>query len=63
MSDANLLDRYQDYRTRQFAKRERTYAHSLPKWRTRSRRLNRPGSTGGSIYWIATSGWSLRWAS
>ena len=38
MSDANLLDRYQDYRTRQFAKRERTYAHSLPKWRTRSRR-------------------------
>ena len=38
MSDANLLDRYQDYRTRQFAKRERTYAHSLPKWRTQSRR-------------------------
>ena len=38
MSDANLLDRYQDHRTRQFAKRERKYAHSLPKWRTRSRR-------------------------
>lgn len=38
MSDANLLDRYQGYRTRQFAKRERTYAHSLPKWRTRRRR-------------------------
>ncbi|WP_163678752.1 hypothetical protein [Mycolicibacterium poriferae] len=29
----------------------------------RAARLNRPGSTGGSIYWIATSGWSLRWAS
>ena len=36
MSDVNLLD--QDYRTRQFAKRERAYAHSLPKWRTRGRR-------------------------
>lgn len=38
MPDANLLDRYQDYRTRRFAKHERTYARSLPKWRTRSRR-------------------------
>ena len=25
--------------------------------------LNRPGSPGGSIYWISTRGWSVRWAS
>ncbi|WP_111511258.1 hypothetical protein [Mycobacterium kyogaense] len=38
MSDATLLDRYQNYRTRRFAKHERTYADSLPTWRTRRRR-------------------------
>lgn len=37
-SDATLIDRYQDYRTRRFLKRERSYANSLPRWRTQSRR-------------------------
>ena len=27
-SDATLIDRYQDYRTRRFLKRERSYANS-----------------------------------
>ena len=42
MSDAThpgtLLDRYQDYRTRRFVKRERKYANSLPGWRNQRRR-------------------------
>ncbi|SIL26378.1 transposase [Mycobacteroides abscessus subsp. abscessus] len=25
--------------------------------------LNRPGSAGGSGYWIPTRGWAVRWAS
>jgi len=37
-ADRTLIDRYQDYRTRRFLKRERTYAHSLPSWRTQRRR-------------------------
>ncbi|OBG18396.1 hypothetical protein A5765_04615 [Mycolicibacterium celeriflavum] len=37
-TDRTLIDRYQDYRTRRFLKHERTYAHSLPSWRTQSRR-------------------------
>ncbi|CAN3130612.1 hypothetical protein ACNUDN_22050 [Mycobacterium sp. smrl_JER01] len=38
MPEANLIERYQTYRTRQFLKNERTYSHSLPKWRSRRRR-------------------------
>lgn len=38
MTDQSILDRYQDYRTRRFLKSERTHAHSLPAWRSRSRR-------------------------
>lgn len=38
MPDASLLDRYQTYRAERFRKHERTYAYSLPKWRTRGRR-------------------------
>jgi hypothetical protein len=34
----NLIDRYQDYRTRRFLKHESTYASSLPGWRTQRRR-------------------------
>ena len=37
-TDHTLIDRYQDFRTRRFLKHERTYAHSLPRWRTQSRR-------------------------
>jgi hypothetical protein len=37
-SERTLIDRYQDYRTRQFRKRERTYANLLPGWRTQRRR-------------------------
>lgn len=38
MPEATLIDRYQNYRTRQFLKSERTYAKWLPGWRIRSRR-------------------------
>ncbi|MBB2990947.1 putative tellurium resistance membrane protein TerC [Mycolicibacterium iranicum] len=38
MPEATLIDRYQNYRTRQFLKSERAYAKWLPGWRTRSRR-------------------------
>ncbi|MGB3352321.1 MAG: hypothetical protein WBB00_06060 [Mycobacterium sp.] len=38
MPDATLIDRYQNYRTRRFLKNERTYANSLPAWRTQRRR-------------------------
>lgn len=34
----NLIDRYQDYRTRRFLRHESTYANSLPRWRTQGRR-------------------------
>ncbi|MGV0852080.1 hypothetical protein [Mycolicibacterium phlei] len=37
-ADRTLIDRYQDYRTRRFLKHERTYANSLPSWRTQRRR-------------------------
>jgi hypothetical protein len=37
-SEPSILDRYQDYRTRRFLKHERTYAQSLPGWRSRRRR-------------------------
>ncbi len=37
-ADRNLIDRYQDFRTRRFLKHERTYANSLPRWRTQRRR-------------------------
>ena len=30
-TDPTLIDRYQNFRTRRFLKRERTYAHSLPR--------------------------------
>ena len=33
-TDPTLIDRYQNFRTRRFLKYERTYAHSLPGWRT-----------------------------
>ncbi|MGV0745125.1 hypothetical protein [Mycolicibacterium sp. XJ870] len=36
--EPTLLDRYQDYRTRRFLKRESTYANSLPSWRNQRRR-------------------------
>ncbi len=38
MPDSTLLDRYQHYRAERFRKHERTYAHSLPTWRTQRRR-------------------------
>ncbi len=33
-----LIDRYQDFRTRRFLKRESAYANKLPGWRTQQRR-------------------------
>jgi hypothetical protein len=37
-TDPTLIDRYQNFRIRRFLKHERTYAHSLPGWRTQRRR-------------------------
>ncbi|MBY0291655.1 MAG: hypothetical protein K2X52_31650 [Mycobacteriaceae bacterium] len=37
-TDLTLIDRYQNFRTRRFLKHERTYAHSLPGWRSQRRR-------------------------
>lgn len=38
MREATLIDRYQNYRTKQFLKNESKYANSLPGWRTQRRR-------------------------
>jgi hypothetical protein len=38
MAEADLIDRYQTYRTRRFLKQERSWANSLPAWRSRHRR-------------------------
>lgn len=38
MPETSILDRYQDYRTRQFLKNEQKQANWLPGWRNRSRR-------------------------
>ncbi|MGW0158425.1 hypothetical protein ACWDUN_03785 [Mycobacterium sp. NPDC003323] len=38
MAEMDLLERYQDYRTRRFLKQENVWATSLPAWRSRRRR-------------------------
>ncbi|CAM2770035.1 DUF3180 domain-containing protein [Prescottella defluvii] len=38
MSGATLVDRYEDFRTRRFLRREAQTANWLPRWRTRARR-------------------------
>lgn len=38
MPEADLIERYQDYRTRRFLKQERSWANSLPAWRSQPRR-------------------------
>ncbi|OAN38012.1 hypothetical protein [Mycolicibacterium iranicum] len=38
MREATLIDRYQNYRTKQFLKNESKYANSLPNWRNQRRR-------------------------
>lgn len=38
MADTDLLERYQNYRTARFLKQERSWANSLPGWRSRRRR-------------------------
>lgn len=38
VADTDLIERYQQFRTRRFLKREQVWAHSLPGWRTRRRR-------------------------
>jgi hypothetical protein len=37
-TERNLIDKYQDHRTRRFLKHERTWAKALPGWRTQARR-------------------------
>lgn len=34
----NLIERYQDYRSRRFLKHERAWSHRLPRWRVQRRR-------------------------
>lgn len=38
MSESTIIDRYQDYRTKRFLKREDACANKLPGWRTQHRR-------------------------
>lgn len=38
MAEADLIERYQDFRTRRFLKQEQSWANLLPGWRSRSRR-------------------------
>ena len=38
MTEPTIIDRYQDYRTKRFLKRESAYANKLPGWRTQQRR-------------------------
>jgi hypothetical protein len=38
MVEADLIERYQTYRTNRFLKQERSWANSLPGWRSRHRR-------------------------
>ncbi len=38
MTEPTIIDRYQDFRTRRFLKRESAYANKLPGWRTQHRR-------------------------
>ena len=45
-TEPTLIDRYQNYRTRRFLKHERTYANSLPGWRTQQP-APRPGDRLG----------------
>ncbi|OKH66533.1 membrane protein [Mycobacterium sp. SWH-M5] len=48
-SKPNLIDRYQDYRTRRFLKHESTYSNSLPRWRTQGRRRVLVGVLAASL--------------
>lgn len=38
MTEPTIIDRYQDFRTKRFLKRESAYANKLPSWRTQQRR-------------------------
>ena len=38
MADTDVIERYQDFRTRRFLKQEQVWANSLPGWRGRRRR-------------------------
>jgi hypothetical protein len=62
----NLIDRYQDYRTRRFLKHERTYANSLSAWRTQSRRrilVVALAITFGCLFVVSVlSAVNMRWA-
>ncbi|RAV10996.1 hypothetical protein DQP55_14770 [Mycolicibacterium sp. GF69] len=65
-ADQNLIDRYQDYRTRRFLKHERTYANSLSSWRTQRRRRILVGGlviTFAVLFGVSvSSALGLRWA-
>lgn len=66
MPDATLIDRYQTYRAQRFLKHERTYAKSLPGWRTqRRRRALVSGLATTFVFMFAVSllcAFGIRWA-
>jgi hypothetical protein len=66
MPEANLIDRYQNYRARQFSKHERKYADSLPGWRIQRRRRILVGALGLTFACMAVvsvaCAFGVRWA-
>jgi hypothetical protein len=56
-TEPTIIDRYQDFRTRRFLKYDRTYANSLPRWRTQRRR--RALVAGLALTFAAMAGVSL----
>lgn len=66
MPETNLIDRYQNYRARQFGKHERKYADSLPGWRIQRRRRILVGALGLTFVCMAVvsvmCAFGVRWA-
>lgn len=65
-TERNLIDRYQDYRTRRFLKHGRTWAKALPGWRTQARRRALViGLAGAFVFMFAVSvvcAFGIEWA-
>ena len=65
-TDPTLIDRYQNFRTQRFLKYERTYAHSLPRWRTQGRRRALVAGLAATFAFMAVvsvmCAFGIRWA-
>lgn len=66
MNEADLIERYQTYRTRRFLKQERSWANSLPSWRSQHRRRLLVGVlTANFVFMFAVSllcAFGVQWA-